>query len=356
MTLKYVLCALAAGLFSCSAVDTPTPETTYQVVDDLDYDHMLARIGEEKLLRGVEQPDAEGALGRNKEGYFHVRFQVNMTSLSDYVVESQRIDGLEYVVSTVAYAFNHQEADGGFELVIPAHLLNSSDYTAPTEGDLASGTAFFASSLGITLLSLESSPWFVESTETEALRTALRTYDPAIERTLDYLLTHADLLKQYDAQAPNRLLFDALAYYSLGKYLDRADAIVLAQEFMELALVQTDAAQGYFIEGGGWDSSYNGVAIKLAMELYLLADEAAIKSRLAEAFIRATAWQLSRIAGNGEVSTDGNTRVYAGGESFLGNEKGVDYVKVVRALYYFGYLTDHPEVVDLGDRVLDFYH
>jgi len=353
---------LVVTLFSCccesdSNTDNIQPlNAPYQIVNYLSYNDLVLQIGQEKLAQGVEQPGSDGALGRNKEGYFHVRFQINMTSISDFAVVTERVDALQYLKNTIGYSFNKQLEDGSFEFSPPDKLLNSPNYSPPVTGDLESGTAFFASSLGLSLLTLQNSNWFLSSKETEVIREKIEFFKPSIEKTLDYLLNKKNILKQYDAQAPNRLLFDALAFYSIGKYLSRTDAQCVAFEFIESALNLTDTEQGYFIEGEGWDSSYNGVAIKLAMELFSIIDDAEQKNKLSKVIIKATTWQISRINEKGMVSTEGNTRVYEGGETFLGEEKGVDYVKIVRAFYYFGNLTDTPDIIQLGDKVLDYYN
>ena len=355
------LLILIVAFVSCSKSNEPTNNISpsgisYQIVNDLSYNDLIAQIGEDKLAQAVERPSAHGALGRNKDGYFHVRFQLNMTALSDFAVTTERVDALQYWAQTIVYSFNQQQSDGSFEFSPPDALVNSPHYTPLRVGDLESGTAFFASSLGLSLLSLQHSNWFLSDQATQMIRAEIDSLRPSFEKTLDYLLARKDVLKQYDAQAPNRLLFDALAYYSLGKYLSRVDAQVVASEFIDSALNLRDPEQGYFIEGGGWDSSYNGVAIKLAMELFSIMDETEQKVSLREAIVRATTWQISRIKGNGEISMEGNTRVYEGGEAFLGVEKGVDYVKIVKALYYFGNLANSQEVLQLGDKVLDYYY
>lgn len=346
---------------SCSSENTPenasTNETTnYQLSNNLNYNAVLQQIGTQKLGSAVEQPNSDGSLGRNKDGYFHVRFQMNMSRISDYAVVSENIQSLEALLSTFTYAFNRQLNDGSFTLVIPDELLNSPSFTPPTQGDLVSGTAFFASSLGLALTTLENSGWYTQGTETQTLREEIRKLHPKFEKTLDYLIVNKDILNQVDANAPNRLLFNALAFYTLGNYLSRNDAVQIAREFIATALAQTDTTQGYFIEGGGWDSSYNGVAIKLALELYLITTDNSLKNMLREPIIKATLWQLSRIKVNGEISTEGNTRVFPGGEAFLGVEKGVDYVKTIKALYYFGHLTQLQSVIATGDKVLNFYN
>ena len=360
--MKYLqLVLLIFALLACSVNDDPSDNMEpsnipYQIVNDFSYNELLSQIGQERLARGIEKPRSDGALGRNKNAYFHVRFQINMTSIADFVIVSERLDALQSLAATISYSLDRQLSDGSFEFNPPADLVNAPDYRPATMGDLASGTSFFCSSLGLSLIALQNSDWFLNSQETQAIKVEIESYRSSFEKTLDYLISQKDLLKQYDAHAPNRLLFDALAYYSLGKYLSRIDAQNIAFEFIEAALELTDAQEGYFIENGGWDSSYNGVAIKLGFELLSLIDNEAQKMSLKKVLAHASNWQISRINENGEVSTEGNTRVFPGGEAFLGEEKGIDYPKIVKALYYFGYLTSSQDIVRLGDTVLDFYN
>lgn len=356
MNIKSIILLFIITLLSCTNTSEAITETTYEVINNYSYNELITLIGEEKLYMSTEQPNSEGALGRNKNGYFHVRFQINMTSLSDYALVSERVDALQNFTQTLEYSFQHQLEDGSFQFNPPEDLLNSSDYQEPVEGDLESGTAFFASSLGISLLSLQHSTWYQNNNQIETYRSKITQQFVQIEKMLDYLLSKKEILKQYDAQAPNRLLFDALAYYTLGKYLERTDAEAAGIEFMELALELIDSEGKYFIEGGGWDSSYNGVAIKLAMELFSFMETGETKNKLANGFIGASLWQISRINEKGKVSTEGNTRVFPGGESFLGAEKGVDYTKIIRALYYFGHLTAKPKILQIGDSVLEYYN
>jgi len=64
-------------LFNCSKPENGITDpiigfNSSQVVNDLSYNETLALIGTDKLLRGVEKPNPDGSLGRNKQGYFHV--------------------------------------------------------------------------------------------------------------------------------------------------------------------------------------------------------------------------------------------------------------------------------------------
>ncbi|MEO0468220.1 MAG: hypothetical protein AAF206_01270 [Bacteroidota bacterium] len=326
----------------------------YKIIQTPTYHELISQIGIEKLGRAVEKPNAEGALGRNKDGYFHVRFQLRMTALTDFALISQRQDALAFFIQSLEFAFAHQLSEGDFQFVPPDAILNQPDYSPPTEGDLASGVAFFSSSLGTSLLSLQSSEWFMTDPELDTIRQAVAQQASAYTRLLHYLLAKKDILLAYDAAAPNRLLFDAIAFYSLGTYLAQPEAQQLGLQFLSQAIDQIDGTEGYFIEGGGWDSSYNGVAIKLAMEMLSILPSHQTE-RLQTVITAATNWQISRIQSDGRISQAGNTRVFPGGERFLGMEKQIDYAQTVKALHYFSSFTASPELVDLGEKVLAFY-
>lgn len=319
------------------------------------YNALVRYFDEEELLRSVEEPNDSGALGRNKESYFHVRFQMKMTNLTDIAIYSQRVDALEAFLNNLEYSFNYQEGNGGFQLIPPPELINDPNIPPATEGDRVSAVAFFAYSLGISLMSLESSDWYLNSNETQSIRNQIRQFDSSIELTLNYLKASQNILQQVDEDAPNRLLFDAIAFYSIGEYLDNIEAKEIGVGFIQSALELIDEPSGYFIEGGGWDSSYNGVALKLGFEIFSMLPNSDIKEDLGQKLVCAMDWQLTRILPSGEISTEGNTRVYPGGEPFLGNEKTVDVVKTIRALKYFASLTDNSTYNNIANHVLDFY-
>jgi len=322
---------------------------------NINYNSIVSDFDEQLLLMSVEEPNDSGALGRNKESYFHVRFQMKMTNLTDIAIYSQRVDALEAFLKNLEYSFNYQEGNGGFQLIPPPEIINDPSIPPATEGDRVSAVAFFAYSLGISLTSLESSDWYLNKNETQSIRNQIKQLDLRIESTLNYLKANQNILQQVDEDAPNRLLFDGIAFYSIGEYLEDTQAKDIGIGFIQSALELIDESSGYFIEGGGWDSSYNGVALKLGIEIFSILPTSAIKEDLSQKLVCAMDWQLTRILPNGEISTEGNTRVYAGGESFLGNEKAVDVEKTIRALKYFASLTDNPTYNNIANKVLDFY-
>jgi hypothetical protein len=358
IAMRIIAAILSVLIISCNNKAQPDLPNCNEIKfnESLSYENMLDGIDAKLLLQTVEQPDINGALSRNKNGYFSVRFQMNMTKLSDLSIKANRIDALKEYLKTLEYSFSHQYSNGSYQLTIPEDLMNDLSINLPNKGDSVSAVAFFNYALAISLNSLHESKWYNYDNEAVEIKNKIEAFLPNIQKTLNYLINNQSVLRQIDGQAPNRLFFDALAFYGLGKVVKNNKALTLATEFINLELNLVNKEQGFFIEGGGWDSSYNGVAIKLGLELYsMLPNSHPDKTKLEKALVCATLWQQSRILESGEISAEGNTRVYPGGESFLGNEKEVDVEKTIRAFYYFAELTNNDEYWKLANKIYNYY-
>lgn len=345
-------------LFLSSCKVENNDDTNYQC-KIIDIEANLTRV---ELIKSFDQlilesiatsdiPNSSGALGRNRDGYFHVRFQMGIQALADYAVFSESTLPLEYAVTAIEYAFEHQLPAGDFELVIPPDFTDQT----PGEADLASGTSFFLSSLGISLVTLEQSDWYLSS-ELESYKTRIENLRPQIEAAANWLLSKRTLLENADENAPNRLFFNALAYYSLGVWLNNNELKNVGIGFAESAITMKHP-KGYFLELNGWDSSYQGVAIFEGFNLFSILDSSEdLRLSLWDCLSCATDWQSSRVLQSGEISLKDNTRVYPGGEEFLGNEKGVDWIKTMMGFFYLSYYSKNNEFYNLAQRVKVYYH
>jgi hypothetical protein len=315
--------------------------------------HSLILALPDYLIKGLtKNPNSSGALGRNLDGYFHVRFQMDIGFLASYAVYNQSDDALAKFISAAEYSFNKQKPSGDFELVIPNNLQYLG---TPSEGDLTSGVAFFTSAVGSSLVLLNQSSWF-SNRPNDALTQRLASLKTKFQLTVNYLKAQKEVLKMYDKDAPNRLFFDALAFYSMGIYLNDSQAKAIGIEFIELALAQQDAA-GFFIEGGGFDSSYNGVSLRLGMVLLgILQPQNDLYGRLKKAISCSVQWQASRILESGEISLQGNARVYPGGESFLGSEKQMAWIDTLLSFYFTYALSSSENYIGLAKKVETFYN
>ncbi len=301
-----------------------------------------------ELFAKAQKPNRDGAIGRNRKQYIHVRFQYRAHHLADYAVRNSKMQVTQYFIKSLEYAFEHQCKDGGFALHIPTEQKGAKP---PSRGDLASGTAFFLASAASGVLSLEQSPWFQKSPELKRARRRLEELRDDLGKAADFLLGEEETLGQYDAKAPNRLFIDALAYQALGLYLERPNLIEAGHSFAQRALAQQDGA-GYFIEGGGYDSSYNGVSVAVGFRLLLFQPE---NNTLKVALEKAVRWEESRILDTGEVSMAGNRRVFVGGESFLGKEKRIDVLHVVEGFALASVVTKEKRYLETAHKILRFY-
>lgn len=347
----WVVIAWVASAGACRN-EAPTAVCNPDVlVTHVSYAELLTSLPARVVEGLTKAPTAEGALGRNREGYFHVRFQMDIGYLAAYAIAFKSDAALAHFALAAEYAFQHQLPNGDFALAIPQALENLG---APTEGDLASGTAFFLSALGSSLVALQQSGWFHDRVPDE-LTQRIAHLRPGFQQAVDHLKTKKDVLLAYDALAPNRLLFDAVAFYAMGSYLGDQDAQRIGLDFAERAVAQQHP-DGYFIEGGGFDSSYNGVALRLGfVQLALMPADDALAQKLQQALARAVHWQTTRVLSSGEISAEGNTRVYPGGEDFLGEEKQMAWVETLISFYFASVLSEQSSFVELAERIETHY-
>lgn len=332
--------------FALALISLPTPQTPRT-----DLEAQLRRWPAGVVVRIAEsaRPNADGALGRNRQGYFHVRFQLGISALADAAVIGRRHDLAADAVRALEYSARFETGAGDFRLQIPPRMLG-----APNAGDRASARAFFLSDAGSAVLALERSDWFQQLPAADSLRQRLRQLHPVYARALSRLVADSALLRRTDARAPNRLFFDALAYTAMGNWLGDSTAQRLGVGFSQRALA-LQRPEGWFVEGEGWDSSYQGVALARAWRLWALLSDSTHAEELGAALDRGTRWFASRILANGEISAEGNTRVYPGGEAFLGQEKRVAWIDGLRALNSAAAARNSAPYFALGERVRRHY-
>lgn len=348
LTSMYHRMLLPAALFfliQCSPTQAPVPE-----LRELSLLSVVGQLPPELVNRLAKAPAANGALGLNKDGYFHVRFQISLAANAAYAVYFREPTAVESVAKSIAYSFTHQKPDGDFEIQVPASLQS---FGTPSPADLASGTAFFGSALASTLHLLDQSAWFKSLSQPG--KQLIDSQRQSVQRMTDWLKSQSEVLMQVDHRAANRLLWDAHCFFGLGVYLEDATSKELGEEFLRAAL-QRQASAGYFTENEGFDSSYNGVSLLMGLQLYTLLPPGQLKRDLGAALVRAAEWQKSRILPSGEITTAGNTRVFPGGEQFLGAEKNVAWVDTVQAFYWLAILTDSPEAYrGFAEKIRSYY-
>lgn len=298
----------------------------------------------------LNEPDASGALGRNKRDgqYSTVRWQLDLLPLVAHGVIHRDALVLEKGVLAIEYGQAHQTAGGGF-----AYEPMPGVTKGPTAADLASGAAFYLASVGSALYLMDHSPWFRTNGVCGALRGRLDNLNPSFSLALTYLISNEALLTAADIDAPNRLFFDAVAAQGLSAHGNNPSGQALALRFAEKALGLLHP-EGWFREGSGFDSSYQAVGALNLFYFSMMLPESQRRPHQ-DGFYRAAAWEASRVTPWGEVSVVGNSRVYPGGESFLGAEKEVAALSVAQCLFAAGALYGDRRFDRVGNDVTRFY-
>ncbi len=207
----FVLILQIILIFSCNEYNSQhliNPNCKSAELDvELTYNEVIQQFPNNKILSNVEEPDEYGALGRNRQAYLHVRFQMNMTGLTDFAVKFKRKDALDAFLKNLIYSFSFQLSNGSFELKIPENLATGPNFYPPSRGDSINGVAFFAYSLGLSLMTLYTSDWYLNHPGVAEHRLAIEGFTKQISKTLQFLKNKQNILLKYDAQAPNRLFF-----------------------------------------------------------------------------------------------------------------------------------------------------
>jgi hypothetical protein len=212
--------------------------------------------------------------------------------------------------------------------------------------DKASGAAFFLADACPALIALQSHPEGQKVAEPARQANAAA----AIGRGLGWLMQQASELERVDRAAPNRLLYDALAYHSCGVLTGNTGAQNLSRRFVARALNQT-RRDGVFVEKGGSDTTYQAVSVRLALDLLLTGYRAQDAAQLNTAWQSGAIWLGNRIMPDGRIDSTGNTRTCRGGESFMGAEKKVWPPGVYGALIYAAELVPNEDMKAAAARL-----
>lgn len=336
--LRVISCVFA--LAASAAASTASAASAYAPPWSPKTEYALLRSLPEGLYPSlmVSEPDARGFIGYHKEQgtWYQAGYQRGgARHFFGGIIAGDRAR-MEAGWKAIAVTFEHQVEDGGFL------SLQRPNMKAPTFDDRVETAYFFLQALNHALLVLRDSPFEPEYRERVA---ALR---PKIVRATEFVLSGYDGLVRRVGHTANRLFIAAKAIGMAGVLFDEDRYRVAARKLAALALERRDAG-GVFIERDGRDSSYNAVSILMGQELalYLPSPE------LDAAFKRAMIWQLSRIAPDGEVLVEGNTRTGLGQESGRGGVgiKKVNTREVALALIYHAVMYDRPELIGLGTKV-----
>jgi hypothetical protein len=202
-------------------------------------------------------------------------------------------------------------------------------------------TAFFyLQELGHAILVVQASPMEGHFHERiEALK-------PRMRRACAFIQANRDGIVKKVGHTANRLFIAAKAFGLCGIVLNDEGLKASSRKLVALALARRDA-DGVFIEKRGRDSSYNAVSLLMGQVLAIYQPDPVLDA----AFVKAMAWERTRIKPTGEVEVKGNTRTGVGKEVYMGHAKNVNYREVILALCYFGMIHDTPDDLALAEKV-----
>jgi len=281
---------------------------------------------------GGARPDQNGMVSYNRDGFKSPEFQRGAIHYMIRAIVRKDTTCVDEGWLAIDAAFRFQTENGSF-----------SRKGTPHGGP--SAVAFWLADLSQALLILR------ESELGPKYQTRIDQLMPKIGMAARWLAQpqYRDRLKREDADTPNRLLFDALAYGLSGILLDDADLQTMGRQFVDLAMARYRSCDGVFLEKGGPDSSYQAVAaLKLQIWVIHFPDK-----KLDAAIDRAVAWERSRVKENGQVEVSGNTRTGLGQEQWMGHDKGVNLSEITLCLLYHYARTGDEQSLAAARRIVD---
>ena len=286
------------------------------------------------LLRftGGARPDENGMVGYNRDGFKSPEFQRGAMHYMIRAVVRKDPKCIDEGWQAIDAAFRQQTENGGF-----------SRKGTPHGGP--SAVAFWLADLNQAMLILRESEFGPKYQE------RINQVTPKIRMAARWLAEprYRDRLKREDADTPNRLLFDALAYGLSGILVGDAELKQIGREFLDLAMTRYRPCDGVFLEKGGADSSYQAVA---ALKLQVWAVHFPDK-KLEATIDRAVEWERGRVTADGQVEVAGNTRTGLGQEQWMGHEKGVNLSEITLCLLYHYARTGNEQSLAAARRIVE---
>ena len=146
---------------------------------------------------------------------------------------------------------------------------------------------------------------------------------------------------------------DGIAFELGGQVLSDNSFVQTGVNFVNqgLALQATD---GYYMENGGWDSSYNGTSMLAIETLLTYSTNSAQVAQLTASLASAASWEESRILASGQVLTTGNTRTAGQETGPSGGLKTINYGEVAASLLDAGTILGSSAATSEGNAVAGY--
>lgn len=277
-------------------------------------------------------PDENGMVGHNRDGFHSPELQRGAMQLMLRSIAAENRKGIDAGWRAIDATFAHQTEIG--------HFARDG---GPVGGP--SAVAFWLCELDQAVLVLRESQYAAQ------YKDRIDKLIPKIHKAARWLAQekYQERLKREDAETPNRLLFDGLAYSLSGLLADDKELQKLGPEFVEAAMKHYRESDGVFLEKGGHDSSYQAVAaLKLQVWITYFPDK-----KLETAAENAVKWELGRIKPDGQVDVTENTRTGLNQEMWQGNYKDVNLSEVTFCLLYDFARTNNQEALAGAKRIIE---
>jgi hypothetical protein len=317
---------------------SPTPGAAFQTAREVEILSALSGRHYFQALHSVKGSmsmiNDAGAVGRNKKRFSDVAAQRDALWLIRRGLINEDHQAVNKGVQAFAYAFNHQAPDGNFK--------NAKGVDAKTAVGV---DAFFLYSYTYAYLLLKDSEQFRQQF------LALSRHRGKMEKAVFWLKLNTKELYRQDRHTPNRLLFDAMAFFFAGKISSVEEFSDAGQYFIAEAL-KAQRDDGVFLEKGGYDTSYQAVNILNLCHLIFYVEQPELRATLRHSLRKAVLWLDTKIDRAGIVSAAGNTRTGLGQEVQSGKKKDINYPEVALSLYYSAYILSLPSLAEKADRVV----
>ncbi|MFT5082354.1 MAG: hypothetical protein ACI9Y1_000379 [Lentisphaeria bacterium] len=317
---------------------SPTPGAAFQTAREVKILSALSGRHYFQALHSVKGSmsiiDDVGAVGRNRKRFSDVAAQRDALWLIRRGLINEDHQAVDKGVQAFAYAFSHQTPDGNFK--------NAKGVDAKTAVGV---DAFFLYSYTYAYLLLKDSEQFRQQF------LALSRHLGKMKKAVFWLKLNTKELYRQDRHTPNRLLFDAMAFFFAGKISSVEEFSDAGRYFIAEAL-KAQRDDGVFLEKGGYDTSYQAVNILNLCHLIFYVEQPELRATLQQSLRKAVLWLDTKIDGGGIVSAAGNTRTGLGQEMQSGKKKDINYPEVALSLYYSAYILSLPSLAEKADRVV----
>lgn len=282
---------------------------------------------------------SNGAVSYNQAGFKAVVFQRAGTKMIMRGIGNSDRSMIDKGVRAIEYAFRYQDPEGNFQNGVGLPDNNP---------DILESSTFFLASVGHAYYLIQ------ESDYSDEFLPRLDALKPKISLALQWLTSYKETLRQKAANAPNRFVFDGLAFYLNGRILGNGEFKEIGEWFIEQNLA-TQRSDGIFVEHGGYDSSYQAVSLWKLQIYWLNSDEGALRNEVMAAIEKGMNWQKTRVFSNGQVDSTGNTRTGNCQEQIGGQCKEINYPEVIFNFFYYASIKGDSKSRELANRVFNYY-